>query len=150
MATLRLVVIDDNDDLRFLVRRRLERDGGFRVVGDAADGETGLEIATETQPDVVLLDLVLGLEDGAELVGPLMRACPRTMIAVLSALSPDAQEDRLRGLGAFSYYPKDASDSLPAWLREDHETFLRALAGEDVVAPSARTRPRGPLPDRTG
>jgi DNA-binding NarL/FixJ family response regulator len=144
MATLRLVVVDDNDDLRFLVRRRLERDGGYAIVGEAADGSRGLEIAVQAQPDVVLLDLVLGLEDGAELVGPLMRACPRTMIAVLSALAPDAQEGRLRALGAFSYYPKEESDSLPTWIREDHATFQRAIAGEDVVAPSALTRPRRP------
>ena len=142
MATLRVVVIDDSDDLRHLIRRRLELEGGFEVVGDAADGTTGLAVAEEAQPDVVLLDLMLGHEDGAELVGPLMRSCPRTMIAAFSALAPESEEARLRRLGAFSYYPKEASESLAAWIREDHEGFVRALAGEDVVAPSALTRPR--------
>lgn len=142
MATLRVVVIDDSSDLRYLIRRRLEATEGFDVVGEAADGETGLAVAEEAQPDVVLLDLMLGHEDGAELVGPLMRSCPRTMIAAFTALAPESEEARLRRLGAFTYYPKEASESLVAWIQEDHEAFERALGGEDVVAPSALTRPR--------
>lgn len=142
--TLRVVVIDDNSDLRLLVRRKLEQQGDFEVVGEAADGTTGLAVVEDAQPDVVLLDLMLGHEDGAELVGPLMRCCPRTMIAAFSALAPESEESRLRRLGAFSYYPKEASESLAGWLREDHESFVRALAGEDVVAPSALTRPARP------
>ncbi|MBW3659029.1 MAG: response regulator [Actinobacteria bacterium] len=140
--TLRVVVIDDSSDLRLLVRRRLEVEGGFEVVAEAGDAESGLAAAEAAQPDVVLLDLMLGHEDGAELVGPLMRSCPRTMIAAFSALAPETEEERLRRLGAFSYYPKEASESLAAWIREDHASFVRALAGEDVVAPSALTRPR--------
>lgn len=141
---LRVVVIDDSSDLRHVVRRRLELEGGFEVVAEAADVASGLAAAEEAQPDVVLLDLMLGHEDGAELVGPLMRSCPRTMIAAFSALAPETEEERLRRLGAFSYYPKEAGESLATWIQEDHDAFVRALQGEDVVAPSAVTRPRRP------
>lgn len=68
-----IVIVDDHPAFRASARRLLEAEG-FKVVGVAADGAAGLALASELQPDVVLLDLVLpdhsGFEIAQKLRGP--------------------------------------------------------------------------------
>lgn len=137
---VRVVVVDDEPDLRLLIGRRLQREPRFTVVGEAADIAGAIEAVADAQPDVVLLDLLLGAEHGRDAVGPLMAAAPEAMIAVLTALPAEQQEAVLRAAGAFTYYEKSLLAELPGLLDEDVRLFRRALAGEDVVAPSATTR----------
>lgn len=58
----KILIIDDEDNLRFLERKFLEMAG--YTVSEAADGESGLEIAKEFDPDVVLLDVIMPKKDG--------------------------------------------------------------------------------------
>lgn len=133
---LRVVLIDDDPDIHTVVAAMFGRTDGVDLVGSAHDTATGLTMATEQQPHVVLLDLQLGAENGAEVVGPLLRSCPRTMVAAFSALPASGHEDRLRRLGAFAYYPKTSLTALPELIRRDHALFSVALDGEDVLAPA--------------
>lgn len=57
------MIVDDHGPFRAVVRDMLER-GGFRVVGEAVDGPTAIEVVDETAPDVVLLDVHLPGDDG--------------------------------------------------------------------------------------
>lgn len=134
---LRVVLIDDEPLVRLSTRAVLEVSGAFVVVGEAPDGATGVDVVRHQQPHVVLLDLLLAAVDGAALVGPLLRACPTAMVSVFSAMPALRHRERLRSVGAFSYYEKTAVTSLAELLRTDHDAFARALAGEDVLAPAA-------------
>lgn len=138
-ATLRVLVVDDEESLRLLFRRHLERDG-CEVVAEAESADGLVELALAHDPDVVLLDLRLGPDCGADAIGPLSRALPRTMVAILTSLDAEDEEGATRRAGAFAYYEKTMLSELTAFLHEDVETFRRALAGEDVVAPSAVSR----------
>lgn len=134
---IRVVIADDEADIRWLVRRLLERDGRFEVVGEAGDGVRAVEIVQEVQPEVILLDLMMPVRSGAEAVRPLAAAAPGTMVGVLSGLPAMRHEPRLRTLGAFAFYEKGAlSAKFGERLHEDLELFRRALDGEEVVAPS--------------
>jgi hypothetical protein len=65
------------------------------------------------------------------------------MIAIFSALDADDEEASALRAGAFAYYEKSlATRALPEILAEDYALFRRALAGEDVCAPSAADRRR--------
>lgn len=133
----RVVVADDEPDIRWLVRRLLDRDGRFEVVGEAGDGVGAVEIVQQLQPDVVLLDLLMPVRSGAESVRPLAAAAPGTMVGVLSGLPASRHEPRLRSLGAFAFYEKSTlSDAIADRLHADLQLFQRALRGEEVVAPS--------------
>lgn len=135
---LRLVLLDDDPDLHLLLRTILGRASGVSIIPTSTDTASALATAVDEQPDVVLLDLNLaGDVSGADLVGPLVRLCPRTMVAAFSSLPAREHEDRLRRLGAFAYYPKDELATLPHVVRRDHQLFRRALAGDEVVAPAA-------------
>jgi ActR/RegA family two-component response regulator len=135
---VRILVVDDDQALSALVRARLERAAGHVVTGEARDLDTCLEIAETEQPDVVLVDLVLGSDRGADAVGPLSRLAPNDMIGLLTGLCADVEEVDLQRSGAFALYSKTRLDGLADRLRDDLSLFRRALNGEDVVAPSAR------------
>jgi DNA-binding NarL/FixJ family response regulator len=135
-----VVVVDDEPALLEIISITLGTAGPFEVVGRAKDGTEALALAEEHQPDVVLLDLILGAERGVDLVAPLMRTSPRSMIAALTALPAEAEEATTLRAGAFVFYEKGMLTSLPDYLRTDLTIFRRALEGEDVVAPSALVR----------
>lgn len=137
---IRVLVVDDEAALRRLIRERLEADGGYTVVGEAADADTALRVAEDEQPDVVLLDLLLGPEQGVEAIGSLLRVAPEAMVAVLTVLSAEEEESPALAAGAFVFYEKTMLEQLPDHLREDLALLRQALSGEEVVAPSALTR----------
>jgi DNA-binding NarL/FixJ family response regulator len=135
-----VLVADDEEALRTLTRRRLERTGWYRVVAEAATTAEAIDLTEHHQPDVVLLDLLLGPDHGTDIIGDLLRVAPLTLIAVLTVLSAEDQEEAAKLEGAFVFYEKALLADLPVHLREDLQTFRRALDGEDVVAPSAVAR----------
>ena len=132
-----VVVAEDEPDIRWLVRRLLERDGRFELVGEASDGEQAVAIVEQLQPDAILLDLMMPIRSGAAAVRPLAAVAPGTMVGVLTGLPASRHEPRLRALGAFAFYEKATlSAEIGDQLHRDLSLFRRALAGEDVLAPS--------------
>lgn len=138
-GTLRVLVVDDEESLRLLFRRHLERDG-CEVVAEAGSVDGLVDLAVAHEPHVILLDLKLGADWGADAIGPLCRALPHTMVAILTSLDAEDEESATRRAGAFAYYEKTMLSDLTRFLHEDVETFRRALAGDDVLAPSALSR----------
>ena len=105
---IRVVIIDDTEDIRFLLRHALER-GGMKVVAEAGDGLEGIEAVRETQPDVVLLDLAMPVLDGRAALPLLRRDAPKARIIVLSGFGADLLSDELLSLGADGYIEKGHS-----------------------------------------
>jgi two-component system alkaline phosphatase synthesis response regulator PhoP len=104
-----VLVIDDEKDLVELVRYNLEK-SGFDVVG-AKDGASGLELASSSHPDVIVLDVMMPEMDGLEVCRRL-RGEPRTARIPLIMLTAKAGEtDRVVGLelGADDYVVKPFS-----------------------------------------
>lgn len=140
-STLRVGICDDDPAFRGLVRRVLQ--DHVEVVGVVATGDEAVDLVAETQPDALLLDVQLSGESGIDVLPRLLRAGPSTMLAALSGLDAESWEHDALVAGAFVYYEKTTVIELPALLRDDVALFRRALAGEDVFAPSALRRRRG-------
>lgn len=104
-----MVIVEDDENLRWLTKRIVERECGFVVVGSATNGAEGLELVTSARPDVAILDLGMPVMDGYEAL-PLMRLhAPATSIVVYSGRAPEEARDRSLELGAFAYVEKDPS-----------------------------------------
>lgn len=111
----RILVIEDEERIRQFLQRGLSFEG-YRV-DTAPDGQTGLELARENPPDLVLLDLMLPGMDGLE-VCRRIRAASDVPILMLTA--KETIEDRVTGLdaGADDYLVKPfAFDELMARVR---------------------------------
>jgi len=111
----RILVVEDEDRIRSFLQRGLTYEG-YRVDA-AADGQTGLDLARENPPDLVLLDIMLPGMDGIE-VCKRLRAASDVPILMLTA--KETIEDRVAGLdaGADDYLVKPfAFDELMARVR---------------------------------
>jgi DNA-binding response OmpR family regulator len=104
-----VLVADDEQDIRNLVRFRLERDG-YRVVC-AADGAEALELARAEQPALCVLDVMMPKYTGLEVLQQL-RADPTTAatrVILLTARGQDADVDQGFEAGADDYVTKPFS-----------------------------------------
>ena len=102
----RVVVIDDDEDMRSLIEILIAVGGRFRVVGTGADGHEGVAVATRLQPDVVILDLEMPHLDGLGAIPLIRERVPNAVIVVFSAFpDPYTLLDVLE-LGADAYLDK--------------------------------------------
>ena len=104
---MKVLIIDDENDIRRIARLGLERVGKMQVV-DAASGADGLEKARSEKPDVVLLDVMMPGQDGPATLASL-RADPATSaipVVFLTAKALADEVDRLRALGAVGVLTK--------------------------------------------
>jgi DNA-binding NarL/FixJ family response regulator len=126
-GTIRVLVVDDEPTVRMLLRVVLGRDGRFEVVGEASDGQQGVDAVVETRPDIVLLDLLMPRMDGHEALPEIRRAAPDTMVLVLSSLSAVDEADRVLAGGAAAFLEKSAmGPGLPDLLLEHLRRFRSA------------------------
>jgi CheY-like chemotaxis protein len=109
----RILVVDDEPDERFLVRRMFERSG--HEVRDASDGAEALRAVRESAPDLVVTDMMMPVMDGAEFIRRL-RAEPATagiLVLVSSgdihlAVGADAAISKSRSI----HHLKEAAEAL--------------------------------------
>ena len=76
----RIMIVDDHDAIRRGVRQLIETKPYYEVVGEAADGRAGLEVARDTRPDIAILDYSLPELNGLDLSHALKREFPRIEI----------------------------------------------------------------------
>ncbi|HEX4904464.1 MAG TPA: response regulator [Acidimicrobiales bacterium] len=105
---MRVVVVDDQSDMRMLLRIWLEGDPGFEVVGEAANGRDALEVVRATRPDAVVLDLEMPGQSGLEALPHLLDAVPGLAVVVFSA---DDEIDAALAAGAAAFVSKGQSIS---------------------------------------
>ena len=122
-AGLRIVVADDNVDLRELLRSVLEAEG--HVVRLAANGREALQLQHKEAADVLITDLFMPESDGFEAIDGFRSAFPQTRIVVISG---DAKVTRGNYLQAASLIGADATLSKPVDCDRLLET-LRSLSG---------------------
>lgn len=78
--TTSLLLVDDSDRWRSLVRSMLETISSFRIVGEASDGLEAIKKAAMLLPDVVLLDIGMPHLNGIEAAKKIRQACPNSNI----------------------------------------------------------------------
>lgn len=107
MATgLKAVVVEDDHDLQYLYRLKLEREG-FEVAV-ASNGKEGLTVIKTFQPDIILLDLMMPIMSGTEMLA-ILRAQPwgsGARVVVLTNISRDEAPQALRFLHVDRYIVK--------------------------------------------
>jgi DNA-binding NarL/FixJ family response regulator len=102
---LRVLLIDDNRDMRLALVGLLE-DEGIDVVGEADDGATGLELVARLSPDVVVTDVRMPNLDGISATRRIRELAPATQVVVHTLFDAPLVADRARAAGAFALIPK--------------------------------------------
>lgn len=104
-----VLIVDDAEDLRMLLRLRMETCKGLTVVGEAADGVAAVEMASKLQPDLVLLDLAMPRMDGLEALPLIRAAVPGVRVIVLSGFNQSTMAQKALEAGADHYVVKGGS-----------------------------------------
>jgi len=110
----RVLVIDDEPDVRWLIRMSLER-AGHEVI-DAEDGLRGIALAMKQRPEIIVLDLMMPVMDGYGVLAELAKD-PRTAevpVVVLSARAIPDEAERAVGAGASRFLEKPFDPDLLA------------------------------------
>ncbi len=106
---IRVLLVDDHALVRAGLAALLDAADDLMVVGEAADGEQAVELALNTTPDVVLMDLSMPVMDGVTATRMLLAELPDTQVLVLTSFS---DRDRVRdalAAGAIGYLLKDST-----------------------------------------
>ncbi|HKF57586.1 MAG TPA: response regulator transcription factor [Blastocatellia bacterium] len=147
LSQIRVLIVDDHAVVRAGFRMLIEDQQHMTVVGEAGNRSDALRIAAGERPDVVLLDLDLGTENGLDFLPELVRAAPDAQVLVLTCMRDIKTHHRAVQLGATGLVLKDkTSDVLikaiervhagEAWL--DRSIMAQALGGSVTPAKANR------------
>ena len=119
MAEIRTFIVDDEADLRFLLRLAIERrNEGLTVAGEAAAGAEALEKVDEVDPTVIVLDQMMPGMDGLETARRILERRPQQLIVLYSAFMDDDLEAQARATGITACMRKGKAKELADFVHE--------------------------------
>ncbi|MBT2451173.1 response regulator transcription factor [Streptomyces sp. ISL-43] len=129
--TTRILIADDQEDIRSGFRLILDSQPDMTVVGEAADGRSAVALARELRPDVVLTDIRMPRLDGLEVTRLL---APETRVVVVTTFDLDEYVHTALAVGACGFLLKRSG---PALLIEG---VRAAMAGDTLISPQLTVR----------
>lgn len=108
MKTVRILVADDESVVRDGVVAILSFQSDMKVVGEAGDGKKAIEVARQTKPDVILLDIQMPKVSGLEAIPQLKEVSPNSRILVLTSFAESDMVYQTIKAGALGFLLKDA------------------------------------------
>jgi len=109
---IRILVADDHPIFRDGLRKLLEAEADFRVIGEASDGQEAVKLAHELKPDVLLLDLAMPRQPGLDALRELSAAATPVRTILLTVAIEKAQLVEALQLGARGVVLKETSTEL--------------------------------------
>jgi two-component system, NarL family, response regulator NreC len=152
--TIRVLVVDDHAVVRSGLRHVLDAEEGIEVVGEAGDATGAVFETRATQPDIILMDVVMPGKSGLETIPDVLKDAPEAKVLMLSMEDDPRYVREAFAAGAAGYILKEAADTdLVAAVREVAAggRYVHPALGARMVAAEAEERRRAeddPLSDR--
>ena len=105
----RILIVDDSFYMRTMLKNMLT-DAGYEIVGEAPNGQTALELAKETKPDLVTLDVILPDNTGLDVLKGIKADQPDMKVIIVSAVGQEVIVNEALEYGALSYIVKPFSE----------------------------------------
>jgi DNA-binding NarL/FixJ family response regulator len=134
MDTIRVLIADDHQLFRDGLKALLLSAPDTEVLGEAATGKEAIQLAAESQPDVILMDLQMPDMDGIEATRHIVRTNPHINVLMVTMFEDDSSVFAAMRAGARGYVLKGAK----------HDEMLRAIravsSGEAIFSPTIAAR----------
>jgi DNA-binding NarL/FixJ family response regulator len=138
------LLVDDHHAFADLMAMALGNEPDFHIVGIAPSATAAVEMATRHRPEMIVMDVELGSENGIEATRRICRELPDTVIVIVSAHCDPATVARAASAGASAFAPKSGS------LSELLTVLRSARLGSMLVAPSLRRQAADGSADASG
>ncbi|HWL65551.1 MAG TPA: response regulator transcription factor [Actinomycetota bacterium] len=104
---LRIVLVDDNPEYRFLLRQIIERGTTFSVVGEGWNGEEAIELVDKLEPHVVVMDIMMPVLGGVEATHVIKERHPGVRVLALTSSMDESHAEDMSGAGVDGYFLKN-------------------------------------------
>ncbi|HFB4038098.1 TPA: response regulator transcription factor [Neisseria gonorrhoeae] len=127
--TIKIILIDDHTLFRSGIKALLSRQHGFEVIGEAADGLSGIKMISRLQPDVILLDLDMPGMNGREALSQIISINPQQEVIMLTVSEDSDDLTECMRIGARGYLLKNINADFLL------ESIRKAAEGDNVFSP---------------
>lgn len=128
LRKVRVLVIDDEDDICFFIKANLEMIGNYEV-STAADGKEGLRQARRHTPDLIILDVMMPRMDGMDVLRVLKEDDATSSIPVIMLTARADEETKMRAAGSYA----DGYLTKPVELRSLKASIDSTLASKGIT-----------------
>jgi NarL family two-component system response regulator LiaR len=119
---IRVLVVDDHAIVRQGLRTFIDLQSDMEVVGEGTNGIEAVELATQLNPDVILLDLIMPQMDGVEATRKILEGVPQSRVLILTSFAEDDKVFPAIRAGAHGYLLKDIQpNDLVQAVRESYQ-----------------------------
>ncbi|MHC4165664.1 MAG: response regulator [Planctomycetota bacterium] len=136
IMAIRIMLADDHAILRHALSKSFQQEEDFKVIGQARDGRSTVELARELSPDVVVMDIAMPDLNGMEATRQIVAECPCIKVVALSMYSSNKYVREMFRAGAKGYLLKDCLfDELLQAIRTvvDGKIYISPSVGHTVI-----------------
>ena len=134
MSHIKIALIDDHTLFRSGIKALLSRQHEFEVIGEAADGLSGVKLVAQTRPDIVLLDLDMPVMNGREALAQILSAHPEQTVVMLTVSEDSDDLTECMRLGARGFLLKNINADFLL------DSIRKAVDGDNVFSPEMTAR----------
>ena len=131
---IKVVIADDHEMVRIGVSAYLSTQSDIEVIGEATNGQEAIEKVLELRPDLVLMDNVMPIKNGAEATAEILAQWPQAKVMMVTSFIDDDKLYPALEAGAVSYILKTSN------ARQIADAIRKTMAGETVLEPEATTK----------
>ncbi|WP_298824048.1 response regulator transcription factor [uncultured Planococcus sp.] len=131
---IRILLVDDHEMVRIGVSAYLQSQKDMEVAGEATNGQEAVEMALELRPDLILMDMVMPVMNGAEATKAIIDRWPEAKIMIVTSFLDDDKVYPALQAGAVSYILKTSKASRIA------DSIRETMNGTPVLEPEVMTK----------
>ena len=132
--TIKIVLIDDHTLFRSGIKALLARQEDCEVIGEAADGLSGVKLVEQSQPDVVVLDMDMPVMNGREALAQILSTRPQQVVVMLTVSEDSEDLTECMRLGARGFLLKNINADFLV------DAVKKAAVGDNVFSPEMTAR----------
>ena len=132
--SIKIILIDDHTLFRSGIKALLSRQSDFDVIGEAADGFTGIKLVEQMRPDIVLLDLDMPVMNGRETLAQILSSNPQQTVVMLTVSEDNDDLTECMRIGARGFLLKNINADFLL------DSIRKAVDGDNVFSPEMTAR----------